>query len=155
MSQHAATGSKALPIVRRRLRPKARRHPCCIAIQIGSAMSVPQIAPISTAILADPKQLAAHLLNQRASSGAQEFEASLFSSVLDKMEKNLSIEDQNDDDPGHDTWSALGVRAVSQALAQRHVLGIADMIEHSLGLKSAAATPTVGSPPAENPKANK
>ena len=53
------------------------------------------------------------------------------------MEKNLSIEDEQNNDAGHDTWGALGVRAVSQALAQRHVLGIAGMIEHSLGLKSA------------------
>ncbi len=118
-------------------------------------MSTPQITPVSTTIIADPKELAAHLQNQRAGSGAQEFEASLFSSVLEKMEKNLSIEDEKDDDPGHDTWSALGVRAVSQALAQRHVLGIAEMIEHSLGLKSAAVSPSSGSPPAETPTKNK
>lgn len=118
-------------------------------------MSTPQIAPASLALIADPKQLAAHLQNQRASSGAQEFEASLFSSVLEKMEKNLSIEDESESDPGHDTWSALGVRAVSQALAQRHVLGIADMIEHALGVKSAASSPTPGTPPAETPKSNK
>jgi hypothetical protein len=100
-------------------------------------------------ILPDPKQLAAHLQTQRAASGAQEFEASLFASVLEKMEKNLSIEDPSADDPGHDTWSALGVRAVSQALAQRHVLGIANMIEHSLGIKPAASSPTLGTPPTE------
>jgi Rod binding domain-containing protein len=108
-------------------------------------MSTPQIT--STAILSDPKQLAAHLQSQRASKGAQEFEASLFSSVLEKMEKSLSIEDSTDSDPGHDTWSAVGVRAVSQALAQRHVLGVADMIEHSLGLTS--ASPILGTPPKE------
>jgi hypothetical protein len=67
--------------------------------------------------------------------------------VLEKMEKSLSIEDSTDSDPGHDTWSAVGVRAVSQALAQRHVLGVADMIEHSLGLKS--ASPILGTPPKE------
>ncbi len=115
-------------------------------------MTTPQI---STTLIADPKQLAAHLQNQRATSGAQEFEASLFSSVLEKMEKNLSIEDEKDNDPGHDTWSALGVRAVSQALAQRHVLGIADMIEHSLGLKSAAVSPNLETTPAETPEINK
>jgi hypothetical protein len=71
------------------------------------------------------------------------------------MEKNLSIEDEQNDDAGHDTWGALGVRAVSQALAQRHVLGIAGMIEHSLGLKSAAALPIAGSSPAASPKTNK
>jgi Rod binding domain-containing protein len=131
-------------------------------------MTTPTTAPVSTAIFADPKQLAAHLQSQRASSGAQEFEASLFSSVLEKMEKNLSIEDSSDSDPGHDTWSALGVRAVSQALAQRHVLGIADMIEHCLAapasgaasvaaypsapVKSAPATPTLGSPRTATPE---
>jgi hypothetical protein len=109
------------------------------------------ITPLSTELLRDPKQFAAQLQSQRASSGAQEFEASLFSSVLEKMEKNLSIEDERNNDAGHDTWSALGVRAVSQALAQRHVLGIADMIEHSLGIKSAAASPVPGSPPDLSP----
>ena len=89
-------------------------------------MSSPQITPIATEILRDPAQFAAHLHSQRASSGAQEFEASLFGSVLEKMEKNLSMEDEQNNDAGHDTWGALGVRAVSQALAQRHVLGIAE-----------------------------
>jgi hypothetical protein len=118
-------------------------------------MSTPQITPIATELLRDPKQLAAHLQSERASSGAQEFEASLFSSVLEKMEKNLSIEDEQNNDAGHDTWGALGVRAVSQALAQRHVLGIASMIEHSLGLKSAATSPKTGSSPAISPGENK
>ena len=114
-------------------------------------MSTPQITPASTTLISDPKQLQAHLRNQRATSGAQELEASLFSSVLEKMEKSLSIEDEQNNDAGHDTWAAVGVRAVSQALAQRHVLGIAQMIEHSLGLKSAADSPTLGTPPAERP----
>ena len=116
--------------------------------------STPQITPLTTALISDPAQLAARLQNQRATSGAQEFEASLFSSVLEKLEKNLSIEDDQNSDAGHDTWCALGVRAVSQALARSHVLGIAGMIEHSLGLKSAAA-PTVGTSPAGIPPENK
>src|SRR5208337_3668387 len=103
-------------------------------------MSTPQITPVSsTQILSDPKQLAAHLQSQRASSGAEEFEASLFASVLEKMEKNLSIEDEQNNDAGHDTWGTIGVCAVSQALAQRHVLGVASMIEHALGLNSAVS----------------
>jgi Rod binding domain-containing protein len=118
-------------------------------------MSAPQVTPVATDILRDPKQLASHLRSQRATAGAQEFEASLFSSVLQKMEKNLSIEDEQNNDAGHDTWGALGVRAVSQALAQRHVLGIASMIEHSLGLKSASASPDMGSPSPEPPAGNK
>jgi Rod binding domain-containing protein len=114
-------------------------------------VSSPQITPASTDIISDPKQLQAHLRDQRATKGAQEFEASLFSSVLEKMEKSLSIEDEKNDDAGHDTWGAVGVKAVSQALAQRHVLGIANMIEHSLGLKSAATSPTLESAPVESP----
>lgn len=117
-------------------------------------MSSPQISPLSTSILRDPTQLAARLRSERASSGAQEFEASLFASVLEKMEKNLSIEDEQNNDAGHDTWGALGVRAVSQALAQRHVLGIAAMIERSLGINSTAA-PNSGSPPDGTPAINK
>jgi hypothetical protein len=112
-------------------------------------VSTPQISPFATEIQRDPKQLAAHLQSQRATAGAQEFEASLFSSVLEKMEKNLSIEDEKSNDAGHDTWGALGVRAVSQALAQRHVLGVAAMIERSLRIQSAAGPPNLGSIPAE------
>lgn len=118
-------------------------------------VSAPQIAPLSTDTLRDPKQLAAHLQSQRASSGAQEFEASLFSSVLEEMEKNLSLEDEQNNDAGHDTWGALGVRAVSQALAQRHVLGIASMIEQSLGINRAAPYPVKGNSPEVAPEANK
>ncbi len=110
-------------------------------------MSTPPIIPNSLEIVRDPKQLQAHLRNQRASSGAREFEATLFSSVLEKMEKSLSIEDEQNNDAGHDTWGALGVRAISQCLAQRNVLGIANMIEHSLGLKPGTAPPITGGPP--------
>jgi hypothetical protein len=117
-------------------------------------MSSPQITPLSTEILRDPTQLATHLRSTRAAAGAQEFEASLFASVLQKMEKNLSIEDEQNNDAGHDTWGALGVRAVSQALAQRHVLGIAAMIERSLGIKP-EASPNLGSPPTGIPPGNK
>lgn len=118
-------------------------------------MSTPQAIPVSSELMRDPKQLATHLQSQRATAGAQEFEAALFSSVLEKMEKSLSIEDEQNNDAGHDTWGALGVRAVSQALAQRHVLGIAAMIERSLGLKSEAASPKLGNPPAEVSTKNK
>jgi len=118
-------------------------------------VSTPQIIPVSASIVRDPAQLQAHLRDQRATSGAQEFEAALFASVLEKMEKNLSIEDEQNNDAGHDTWGALGVRAVSQALAQRHVLGIANMIEHSLGLKSADASPNLGSQSLSGPEKNK
>ncbi len=110
-------------------------------------MSTPQIVPGSTEIVRDSKQLQAHLRDQRASSGAQEFEATLFSSVLEQMEKNLSIEDEQNNDAGHDTWGALGVRAISQCLAQRHVLGVASMIEHSLGLKTTESSPITGGGP--------
>jgi hypothetical protein len=118
-------------------------------------VSTPQIIPAASDILRDPKQIQTQLLDKRASDGAQEFEAALFASVLDKMEKNLSIGDEQSDDAGHDTWGAIGVRAVSQALAQRHVLGIAGMIEHSLGLNSAGSSPNMESPPAVNPETNK
>jgi Rod binding domain-containing protein len=118
-------------------------------------VSTPQISPLSTQILSDPKQLAAHLQTQRARSSAEEFEASLFATVLEKMEKNLSLEGEENSDAGHDSWGAIGVRAVSQALAQRHVLGIADMIEHSLGVSSAASSPASGTPAANLAGENK
>ena len=116
-------------------------------------MSTPRY-PLSTELFSDPKQLAARLQSKRAASGAEEFEASLFASVLEKMEKNLSIEDEQNDDAGHDTWGAIGVRAVSQALAQRHVLGVAGMIEHSLGLASASGPSGAGTPQAASQEIN-
>ena len=110
---------------------------------------------IPTDILRDPKELAASLQTQRASSSAVEFEASLFGSVLDKMQKSLSIVDEQDNDAGHDTWGAIGTKAVAQALAERHVLGIAQMVEHSLGLSASAAHPKVGSATMNAPETNK
>jgi two-component system chemotaxis response regulator CheY len=71
-----------------------------------------------------------------------------------KNGKNLSIEDEQNDDAGHDTWGAIGVRTVSQALAQRHVLGVAGMIEHSLGLSSVSGTSGAGTPQAASPGEN-
>jgi Rod binding domain-containing protein len=114
-------------------------------------MSTPLVSPLSAQLATDPKQLAAQLKSQHARAGAEEFEASLFTTVLQNMEKNLSLEDEQDSDAGHDTWSALGVRAISQALAQRHVLGIAQTIEHSLGLDQAGPSP-LGSAAAACPK---
>lgn len=118
-------------------------------------MSTPQISSVTNTLISDPKELQTKLRDQRAAKGAQEFEASLFGTVLEKMEKNLSIEDEQDNDAGHDTWGAMGVKAVSEALAQRHVLGIANMIEHTLGLKSAGTSPVSGSSPAEGSAINK
>jgi hypothetical protein len=117
-----------------------------------SSPSTPPINPLSTQLFADPKQIAARLQSKRAASGAEEFEASLFASVLEKMEKNLSLEDEQNDDDRHDTWGAIGVRTVSQALAQRHVLGVAGMIEHSLGLSSASGTSSAGTPQPASPE---
>jgi Rod binding domain-containing protein len=119
-----------------------------------SSPTTPTANPLSATLLSDPKQLAARLQSQKAASGAEEFESSLFATVLEKMEKNLSIEDEQNEDAGHDTWGAIGVRAVSQALAQRHVLGVADMIEHSLGLASAAGTSSAQIPQAAAPEKN-
>ncbi len=109
-------------------------------------MSTPAVAPTGVELMHDPKQLAAHLKSQKAAAGAEELEAGLFATVLDKMEKNLSIEDEENSDAGHEAWGAIGVRAVSQALAQRHVLGFAQMIQHSLGVDSKGTVATSGTP---------
>ncbi len=107
-------------------------------------MSSPQVSSLSLNLLHDPGQLAKHLQSQRAASGTQEFEASIFASVLEKMEQSLSITDEQNSDAGHGTVTALGVRAVSQALAARHVLGIAPMIEKSLGISTSSPAPGSG-----------
>jgi Flagellar P-ring protein len=138
----------------------AERIALCINAEFGRPVATAtdsrriEIAS-ATQLFSDPAQLAAHLQSQRASSGAEEFKASLFASVLEKMEKNLSIEDEQNNDAGHDTWGALGVRAVSQALAQRHVLGIAGIIEHSLGFPFAASSPVPENPASGSSGENK
>jgi Rod binding domain-containing protein len=99
-------------------------------------MNAAEGAPVSAGLLYDPQALAARLQSQRAGAGAKEFEAALFSQVLEKMEKNASILDDESNDAGHDSWTELGVHALSQGLAQHPLLGIAGMIEHSLGIGS-------------------
>jgi hypothetical protein len=107
-------------------------------------MSTQPVSPTGLELMHDPKQLAARLKSQKAAAGAEELEAGLFATVLDKMEKNLSIEDEENSDAGHEAWGAIGVRAVSQALAQRHVLGFAQMIQHALGVDTGTIAPTTG-----------
>lgn len=97
---------------------------------------------LSADLLRDPAQLTRHLQSQRAAAGAQEFEASLFATVLEKMEKSLSITGDSSQDAAHDTVAAMGVRAVAQSLAQHHVLGVASMLEHALGIGSEMGKPT-------------
>ncbi|MDR3764972.1 MAG: hypothetical protein P4M01_12845 [Acidobacteriota bacterium] len=110
-------------------------------------MSSPSISSQSVDLLRDPAELKQHLQSQRATDGAREFEASLFASVLEKMEKSLSITGESDDDAAHDTVTAIGVRAVAQSLAQSNVLGFAPMIEKSLGIGAASTIPTTGNSP--------
>lgn len=106
-------------------------------------MSAPAIAPVGAQLFGDPQEIAAKLKSRRGAEGAREFEASLFSGVLEKMEKNLSIEDEDSNDAGHDTCSALAVSSLAKGLAQGHLLGISDMIERSLGLKAGSTAGTL------------
>jgi hypothetical protein len=93
----------------------------------------------------DPKALAAQLQSSRAAAGAEELEASLFSQVLEKMEKSLSITDEESSDAGHESWAAIGVQALSRGLAHGHLLGIATMVDHALGVHSNGAATDAGS----------
>ncbi len=110
-------------------------------------MSTQSVPPTGLELMHDPKLLAAHLKSQKAAAGAEELEAGLFATVLGNMEKNLSIKDEENSDAGHEAWGAIGVRAVSQALAQRHVLGFAQMIQHALGVDAGATAATNGMVP--------
>jgi Rod binding domain-containing protein len=103
--------------------------------------STPTAITDSTLLL-DPQALAGRLRSQRAVQGARELEAALFSQVLEKMEKSFAG-NADEDDAGHDSWTALGLRALSQGLAQHRLLGIAESIERSLGV----ASPEAGSVP--------
>lgn len=110
-------------------------------------MSSPLVGSQSVDLLRDPAQLARHLQSRRAADGAREFEASIFAGVLEKMEESLSITGDENNDAAHGTVTAIGVRAVAQALAQRNVLGIAPMIEQSLGVGAISSGPASGKGP--------
>ena len=58
---------------------------------------------------------------------AQDFEAILLSTWLDKLEESYAGEDDATD-PGHSTLAAMGTEAIASALAARGGIGIAKML---------------------------
>jgi len=69
---------------------------------------------------------------QKLRNAALEFEAILLSSWWEQMQKSSLTPDDSSKDPGFDTLQSLGTRAMSQALAARGGLGIAQMMIRQL-----------------------
>lgn len=58
---------------------------------------------------------------------AQDFEAILLSSWLEKLQKSFAGTDDGSD-PAHDTLASLGTQAIAAALAARGGIGVAKLI---------------------------
>jgi Rod binding domain-containing protein len=67
----------------------------------------------------------------KLTKAAQEFEAILLTSWLEKMNQSF-VGSQESQDPAHDTVSSLGTQAIASALTARGGIGIADMLLRQL-----------------------
>lgn len=105
------------------------------------ATSLPANGPASTAAKADPAQP-----GNKLAKAAQEFEAILLASWLEKMNQGFVGTEQSQD-PAHDTVCSLGTQAIASALAARGGIGIAGMLLRQLhpATRPAAAEKTVPS----------
>ncbi len=70
-------------------------------------------------------------LPDKLAKAAQEFEAILLTSWLEKMNESF-VGSQESQDPAHDTVSSLGTQAIASALAARGGIGIASMLLRQL-----------------------
>jgi Rod binding domain-containing protein len=103
-----------------------------MAVEVRSASLVAQ----------PPKKLA---------KAAQEFEAILLTSWLEKMNQGF-VGSEESQDPAHDTVSSLGTQAIASALAARGGIGIAHMLLRQLQPAKPVATEgsvSTISPPAD------
>jgi len=76
---------------------------------------------------------------------AQEFEAILLSSWLEKLQSSFAGPDDGSD-PAHDTLASMGTQAIASALAARGGIGVAKLLLQHLTKPAATAGPT---PPTE------
>lgn len=111
---------------------------------------------VTANLYSNPQLLAAKLQGTKAHEAAQQLEASLFATVLEKMEKNLVPgQDEDHPDAATDSLTAMSVQTLSQALAKQNLLGIANMVEKSLAAKQQGIAPVSGSPKAADKKEKK
>lgn len=113
-------------------------------------MAVPFPAPTnSVAVDAGPRPTAQP--PNKLGKAAQEFEAILLTSWLEKMNQGF-VGSEESQDPAHDTVSSLGTQAIASALAARGGIGIARMLLRQLQPAKAVATGEsvlASSPPAD------
>lgn len=69
---------------------------------------------------------------KKLKKAASEFEAMLLAKWWSSMKQSGLGGDDDSSDPGHDTLDALGMQAMSTAVASRGGLGIGAMLVHSL-----------------------
>ncbi len=70
---------------------------------------------------------------------AEDFEAIVLASLLEKMQKTFAGVGESQD-PAHDTLGSLGTEALAQGLAARGGVGLARMILHQLARSPADKT---------------
>jgi Rod binding domain-containing protein len=86
----------------------------------------PSALPVANEATSAANQTAAKLRKS-----AQEFEAILLQSWLEKMNQSF-VGSSESQDPAHDTVSSLGTQAIASALAARGGIGIARMLLRQL-----------------------
>lgn len=69
---------------------------------------------------------------QKLKRAATDFEAMLLAKWWSSMKDSGLGEQDDSTDPGHDTLDAMGIQAMSSAVASRGGLGIGAMLVHSL-----------------------
>lgn len=94
-------------------------------------MAISTIPPTNstTGVAASSARLAP--VPNKLAKAAQEFEAILLTSWLEKMNQSF-VGSQESRDPAHDTVSSLGTQAIASALAARGGIGIAGMLLRQL-----------------------
>ncbi|MGB8771939.1 MAG: rod-binding protein [Candidatus Korobacteraceae bacterium] len=84
----------------------------------------------------------------KLAKAAQEFEAILLTSWLEKMNQSF-VGSEESQDAAHDTVSSLGTQAIASALAARGGIGIARMLLRQLHPTQPAAADARSSPAVE------
>ncbi len=89
---------------------------------------LPQTNPTPT-LVTDSSRVAS--APSKLTKAAQEFEAILLTSWLEKMNQSF-VGSEESQDPAHDTVSSLGTQAIASALSARGGIGIAGMLLRQL-----------------------
>lgn len=92
-------------------------------------MNIPLSASVSRVSAATPPDAKAVLKNQKA---ARDFEALLLTPVLDSLQKTFAGDSEDSKTPGASDYRHMASQALTQAIAVRGGIGIAQLILRTL-----------------------